>query len=216
MDKSVDSNRLGLVRSVLWIEIISIIWMVIEMAISIDAGIVARSILLLAFGLDSLIELVSGAVLLWRFSVESQGRNLMVVERREHQASRMVALTLGVLCIYVFVSLMVGLLSHSQPENSLIGIGVSAAAVIIMPVLAFYKFRIAKQVNSSALREDAVNSTTCAFMAGTVLFGLVLNSLFGLWWIENMAALIFLIWLVRETVESFKDAYQKISSTTLP
>jgi divalent metal cation (Fe/Co/Zn/Cd) transporter len=205
MDKSLENPRAGLVRSILWIEIISIIWMVIEMGLSIAAGIKAGSILLIAFGLDSLIELVSAGVLFWRFVVESQEGELSGVERREQQASRVVAIKLGLLCLYVLASSMIGLLSHSQPENSIIGISVSAAAVIIMPVLAFYKFRIAKRVHSGALREDAVNSITCAYMAGTVLLGLVLNSILGWGWIEYAAALLFLIWLTRETVEAFKE-----------
>jgi len=77
-----------------------------------------------------------------------------------------------------------------------------------MPYLAVNKRRIAKRIHSDALAGDAANSITCAYMAGTVLVGLTLNSLFGWWWVENVAALLFLVWLVRETWETFEDARQ--------
>ena len=192
------------------IEVITAIWMVIEMAVSIGAGIAARSVLLTAFGLDSLIELVSGSILLWRLSVESQGRDLISVEQAERRATRVVAVTLGLLCAYVLISSIYGLFTHAKPESSVLGMGVSAAALLIMPALAVAKRRLAKRINSAALAGDATNSITCAYMAATVLLGLVLNSLFGLWWIEYAAALGFLIWLVLETREAFEEAREAI------
>jgi len=192
------------------IEVITAIWMVIEMAVSIGAGIAARSVLLTAFGLDSLIELVSGSILLWRLSVESQGRDLQSVERAERRATRVVAVTLGLLCAYVLISSVYGLFTHAKPESSVLGMGVSAAALLIMPALVVAKRRLAKRINSAALAGDATNSITCAYMAATVLLGLVLNTLFGLWWIEYAAALGFLIWLVLETREAFEEAREAI------
>jgi divalent metal cation (Fe/Co/Zn/Cd) transporter len=188
------------------IEVVTIIWMVVEMAVSIGAGITARSVLLTAFGLDSLIELMSGSILLWRLSVESLGGDLMSIEKAEHRATWVVAITLDLLCAYVLISSIYGLFTHAKPENSIIGIGVSAAALLIMPYLAVTKRHIAKQIESAALAGDAANSITCAIMAGTVLTGLVLNNLFVLWWVEYVAALIFLIWLIKETQEVFKEA----------
>jgi divalent metal cation (Fe/Co/Zn/Cd) transporter len=191
------------------IEVITIIWMVIEMAISIGAGIASRSVLLTAFGLDSLIELVSGSILLWRLSVDRQGGDLKRVEKAEHQATRIVAVTLSLLCVYVLISSVYGLFTHSTPESSVIGIGVSATALVIMPYLAVTKRRISKRIDSAALAADATNSITCATMAGTVLAGLVLNMLFGLWWVEYIAALVFLVWLIRETLEAFEEALEE-------
>lgn len=194
------------IRMGVQIEIITIIWMVIEMVVSVGAGIAAKSILLTAFGLDSLIELVSGSILLWRLSIESRGGDLKSVERSERQATWVVAVSLVLLCAYVLISSVYGLFSHSKPESSVIGIGVSAAALFIMPFLAVSKRRISKRIDSAALAGDATNSITCATMAGTVLVGLVLNTLFGLWWAEYIAALIFLIWLIQETREVFEEA----------
>jgi len=191
------------------IEVITIIWMVIEMTVSIGAGIAARSVLLTAFGLDSLIELVSGSILLWRFLIESRAEDLKSVERAEWRATWVVAVTLGLLCVYVLVSSVYGVFTHAKPEGSLLGIGVSAVALVILPFLALTKRRISKRIDSAALAADGINSITCAAMAGTVLAGLVLNMLFGLWWVEYIAALVFLIWLIRETLEAFEEAREE-------
>jgi divalent metal cation (Fe/Co/Zn/Cd) transporter len=191
------------------IEVITILWMVIEMAVSIGAGILARSVLLTAFGVDSLIELVSGAILLWRLSAETRGGDLASVRRAERRAAWVVAVSLGLLCVYVLISSLYLLFTHARPESSLLGIGISASAVLIMPWLAVTKRRIAKRINSAALAGDAANSFTCAYMAATVLVGLLINTLFGLWWVEYIAALVFLAWLVQETREVFAEAREQ-------
>jgi divalent metal cation (Fe/Co/Zn/Cd) transporter len=204
-----DATRATEIRSGIQIEVITTLWMVIEMAVAIGAGIAARSILLTAFGIDSLIELISGSILLWRLLVENRGGDLESVERAEHRAAWIVAITLGLLCAYVFISSAYGLITHSKPENSIIGIGVSAAAILIMPYLVVTKRRISKRIKSEALAGDATNSITCATMAGTVLVGLVLNILFGWWWVEYIAALVFLVWLLRETMEALGEIKEK-------
>jgi divalent metal cation (Fe/Co/Zn/Cd) transporter len=180
--------------------------MVMEMAISIAAGIAARSVLLTAFGMDSLIELISGGILLWRLLVESRGGDLERIEQAEHRADWVVAISLGLLSAYVAISSSYGLISRSKPESSIIGMGVSVAAILIMPYLAITKRRISKRINSEALAGDAINSITCAYMAGTVLVGLGLNYLFGWWWVQYAAAIVFLFWLMRETWEAFNEA----------
>ena len=194
------------VRAGVRIEVFSITWMVIEMAVSMGAGIAAGSILLVAFGLDSLIELVSGGMLLWRLGVEGREGNVERVERAEKQAARVVAVTLALLCVYVLVSAIYGLLAHTSPENSPLGIGVTAVAVLVMPYLAAAKRRISRRIHSEALAGDAVNSITCAYMAGTVLVGLALFGRFGWWWVDKVAALLFLVWLGRETWEVWEEA----------
>ena len=126
------------------------------MAVSIGTGIAAGSILLTAFGIDSLIELISGGILLWRLRVESRGGDADRVEQAEHSAEWIVAVTLGMLCVYVFVSTVYGLIVRSKPETTLLGIGISAAAVLIMPYLAFVKRRVSNRIHSEALAGDAV------------------------------------------------------------
>ncbi len=188
------------------IETITVIWMVVEMAASIAAGIAAGSVLLIAFGLDSLVELVGGGILLWRLNIEARGGDTGSVERAEHRATWLVAICLALLCAYVLVSAGYGLWSRTKPETSLVGIAVSAAAVLVMPYLAVTKRRVATRIRSNALAADAVNSITCAYMAGTVLLGLAANAILGWWWAESLAALLFLGWLIRETLEAFEEA----------
>jgi divalent metal cation (Fe/Co/Zn/Cd) transporter len=207
-----EAKRAQDVNSGVRIEVLSNAWMVIEMAVSIGAGLAARSLLLTAFGIDSLIELVSGGILLWRLRLEASGGSLERVRHAEKRAGWVVALTLALLCLYVLLSSIYGLLSHSAPDISPLGIAVSAAAVLLMPYLAIRKRAIARRIDSEALAGDAVNSLTCAYMAGTVLLGLLLNAIFGWWWVEHVAALIFLGWLFRETREAFAEAREAESS----
>ena len=204
-----DATRASDVKMGVRIEVITILWMVVEMTVSIGAGIAAGSVLLTAFGVDSLIELVSGAILLWRLSTENRGGDLGSVKLAEHRAAWVVAASLSLLCAYVLISSVYLLFIHAKPESSLVGIGISAAALLIMPWLAVSKRRISKRINSAALAGDSANSLTCAYMAATVLVGLVLNALFGLWWIEYAAALVFLAWLVMETREVFIEAREE-------
>jgi divalent metal cation (Fe/Co/Zn/Cd) transporter len=113
------------------------------------------------------------------------------------------------LCLYVLVTSIYGLIAHSRPENSLAGIIISAAAVIIMPLLGMTKRRLAACLESGALRGDAACSFTCGYMAAAVLPGVGLNALFHWWWIEDVAALVFLYWLIGETRESFEKAREE-------
>jgi divalent metal cation (Fe/Co/Zn/Cd) transporter len=188
------------------IEIFTLVYMTLEALLSIGAAIAAHSVLLAAFGIDSILELISGGILLWRLRAEAGDGDLERVESAEKRATKLTAIVLLLLCLYVLVSSIYGLATHAQAESSLLGIAVSFAAIIIMPFLAAEKRRIARAIQSSALIEDAAASITCAYMAGTVLLGLLLNALFGWWWVEDIAALLFLFWLGRETIEAFNNS----------
>ena len=203
-----EQSRLSDVQAGVRVEVMTVGWMVIEMAVSIAAGIAAGSVLLIAFGIDSLIELVSGGMLLWRLMVEAHGGQPQKVERAEHLSKWVVSVSLALLSVYVLASALYGLISGTRPDTSIAGIAVSAAALVLMPYLARLKLRIATRIGSDALSGDAVNSITCAYMAATVLLGLALNGLFGWWWADDLAALLFLFWLVREMLESFREARQ--------
>lgn len=204
-DVSMRDARAAAVQAGIRLEIFTVIWMVIEAVVALVAGIVAGSILLTAFGLDSVIELISGSVLLWRLSTETRGGE---AERVEHRATWLVAITLSLLCIYVLVASIFGLVTDAKPESSPVGIAISLAAVVVMPWLGFAKRRIAGRIDSDALRGDAAESFTCGYMAATVLVGLLLNALFRWWWAEDVAALVFLFWLVGETREALEEAQE--------
>jgi divalent metal cation (Fe/Co/Zn/Cd) transporter len=201
-----DATRAARVRTGVRLEIVTIAWMVVESAVSLGAGVAAGSALLIAFGLDSVVELLSGAVLLWRLNVEARGGAEEEVETAERRASWIAAVLLLLLCVYVLLSSLYGLLSRSASEASPLGIAVSAVAVLVMSWLGLKKRALARDIESDALADDAAESITCAYMAGTVLLGLLLNAVFRWWWVEDAAALVFLVWLGRETGEALREA----------
>ncbi|HEX7592814.1 MAG TPA: cation transporter [Anaerolineae bacterium] len=188
------------------IEIVTLIWMTVEAAVALAAGAMAGSILLIAFGADSVIELISGVVLLWRFSIESRGSDAARIERVERRATWVSATLLALLCLYVAITVAVGLVWRVEPESSFSGILVSVGAIIIMPLLARTKRGVNTRLASAALRADIAESITCAYMAATVLFGLALNAALGWWWAEYVAAIVFLYWLFGETREALEAA----------
>jgi divalent metal cation (Fe/Co/Zn/Cd) transporter len=191
-------------RGAVGIELFTVAWMLVEAAISLAAGVLAGSLLLVAFGLDSVVELAAGAILLWRLLVQQRGGSDEQVDRAEHLAGRLVAGALVLLCAYVLLSAVYGLLTGSRAEPSPLGIGISLAAALVMPVLFVRKRALATDLRSHALREEAASSLTCGYMALAVLVGLGLNALLGWWWAENIAALVFLYWLVQETREALE------------
>jgi divalent metal cation (Fe/Co/Zn/Cd) transporter len=188
------------------IEQITVIWMLVEAALSVGAGLLAHSLLLVAFGLDSAIELVTGAILLWRLSVQARGASLARVETAERRSAWVVAGALIGLCLYIVVSVGIGLYTRARPDTSILGLGVAAVAVIGMPLLARRKRQLATELNSAALRGDAACSMTCAAMAATLFVGLALNTFLGWWWAESVAALAFLVWLIPEAREALEGA----------
>lgn len=188
------------------LELVTVGWMVVEAVAALAAGIIARSVLLSAFGFDSLIELLSGIVLLRRLSVEASGAASGEVERLEAWTARVAAVLLVLLCIYVVGTSLAGLFFGLKPDGSLLGIGVAAVALVAMPVLALGKNRANRIIDSASLRADVAETITCAFMAGVTLAGLGLSMLSGIWWLQYVAALALLIWLVPETREAIEVA----------
>lgn len=207
MPMSFPQARADLVRAGVRVEILTLSWMIFEALISIGSGWAAGSALLIAFGLDSLIELASAALLIWRLASESESDGgVAAVERVERRATWVSAALLALLCLYVAASIVVGLVWRIEPEVSFAGIGVSIGALLAMPLLAAAKRRINVGLGSAALRADIAESVTCAYMAGTVLAGLALNAALGWWWAEYLAAAVFLYWLISETRETFEAA----------
>jgi divalent metal cation (Fe/Co/Zn/Cd) transporter len=177
-------NRAGQVRLGVWIELISLFWMVIEACIAITAGFAAHSVSLEGFGIDSIIELIAGGVLLWRLLVERRGGSVERIEHAERRAAWITAFSLFGLALYIVASSAFALLTRSHPQVSWWGIGLAIAAAVIMPLLWQGKLRVARQIGSAALKADAMCSITCAYMSFTLLVGLLLNTFFGLWWAD--------------------------------
>lgn len=186
------------------LEVVTIGWMLAEAVLAIGAGIAARSVLLTAFGLDSVIELISGGTLLWRLWLERRDAATQSIERIERRATQISAVLLVLLCLYVVMVGLIGLVTRLEPEASPLGLGVSAAAVLTMPILAWRKRLANRTIGSSAMRADVAETITCAYMAAATLVGVGLNLLAGLWWAEYVAALAVLIFIVREAKEAIE------------
>lgn len=198
--------RAAAIRRGVRLETLTVGWMAVEAVLAIGAGIVARSVLLTAFGADSLIELLSGATLLWRLRVEAAGGDDARVLAVEKRAVWISATLLVLLCFYVALTSVAGFVFRIEPERSWVGIAVSAAAVVVMPWLAARKRAANRVIQSPALRADIAESATCAFLAGVTLIGAAINAVTGLWWVEYLAAIALLWWLVPEAREALKAA----------
>lgn len=199
-------ERTEQIRLGIWIEAIAILWMTIEASVAISVGFTTHSVSLQSFGIDSIVELLAGAILLWRLLVEQRGGTLETIERAERRASWVTALSLFALAVYILGDSIFTFATRTYPEASWWGLGLAVAAAIIMPVLWQGKLRIAKRIGSAALKADAACSVTCAYMSVTLLVGLALNRLFGWWWADPLAALVLIYFLVREGREALHEA----------
>jgi divalent metal cation (Fe/Co/Zn/Cd) transporter len=202
----VSGARALAVRQGIRLEVITVGWMAAEAVIAVGAGIAAKSVLLTAFGVDSVVELVSGVVLLQRLAYESGGAGGGSVERMEIVATRISAVLLVLLCAYVLLSSIAGLALGVKPDASGIGLAVAAVALVAMPLLARSKRRVNRILDSPSLRADIAETISCAYLAAVTLAGLGLSMLFGWWWMQYIAALALLIWLVPETREAIQAA----------
>ncbi len=200
------SKRQEAVRVGVRLEVVTVVWMALEAALAIGAGVVARSVLLTAFGFDSVIELISGGVLLWRLSSEARGAGSERMESVERRAIRISAVLLVLLCAYLVFVGLAGLVARVRPEGSVLGVAVAATAVVFMPLLAWRKRRANLVIGSPALRADIAETITCAYLAGATLVGAGLNLIAGWWWAEYVAALVLLVFIAMETKEAIESA----------
>jgi len=168
------------------LEYLTLAWNILEGVVAITAGILAGSVALVGFGIDSAIETSSGAVLLWRLRAERQGRSVGEIENK---ALKLVAISFLSLAAYVTYEAVSTLVSREQPHTSIAGIVLAALSLAVMPLLARAKGRTAAHLNSAALRADSKQSSLCAYLSAIVLIGLLLNALLGWWWADPVAAL---------------------------
>lgn len=209
-----DAGSRTALREGIALEIVSIAWMVLEAALAIGAGVAARSVLLTGFGLDSVIELLSASLLLWRLTAGGRTDDSERVERMEQRAAWLAALLLLLLAVYLVVSSVVGLVTRFEPENSWLGLVVAGLAVVIMPALGWRKRVVARKLHSAALRADAVESLACAYLALATLAGVGASTLLGWWWAEYVAALVVAVLILREARETFAEAREARAAAT--
>jgi divalent metal cation (Fe/Co/Zn/Cd) transporter len=195
-------NRTELVRQAFWLEWLTIAWMVIEAIVAIASGLAAHSITLLAFGLDSVIELISAGVLIWRLTIELQ-RGQKFSEDAEQRASRIGGALLYALATYVVISAGWSLWTQRAEDFSMPGLLVALAAIPIMYFLAKRKIDISEQIGSRALRADAIESVTCGWLSVVVVVGLAAQYVIGAWWIDSVTSLGIVWFLVKEGREAW-------------
>ena len=196
------------IRSALRLEIVTIVWMVIEAAVAVGAGIAARSLLLVAFGIDSAIELASAVIVFRHFRLqftEKSERTQDSVGDVERKAARVAGYLLFLLSAYVLLQAIFGLTIRHAAETSPIGIAVALIAAFGMPFLAKAKLRVASLIDSRSLRADAMETLTCGYLAWILLLGLALNAVAPWWWIDSVASLALVPLLIREGYEAVSD-----------
>jgi len=177
-------------------------WMAVEAVVALGSGIAAGSVVLLAFGLDSIIELISAGVLIWRLSVELR-RGQAFSESAERLASRIGGALLFTLAAYVVMSAGWGLWQRQGAEFSIPGLAVSVLAIPIMRYLARRKIALADKLGSRAMRADAMESITCGWLSLVVVVSLVAQAVLGVWWVDPVGSLAIVWFLVKEGREAW-------------
>jgi divalent metal cation (Fe/Co/Zn/Cd) transporter len=178
------------------LEIFSISWNVLETVVGMAAGLAAGSVALVGFALDSVVEGLSASFLLWRLHSEAAGRR--TAEEAERRAIRLVALAFFALAAYIGIRSVYDLATEARPEESLVGVILAIVSLIVMPVLAWRKRRLAAELNSRALQADSKQTTLCTYLSAFLLIGLAANSLFGWWWADPLAGIAIALVAVNE------------------
>ena len=180
------------------LEYLTLGWNLVEAVVAIGSGLMAGSAALVGFGIDSLIESTSGAALLWRFFGEDGG------DEREARALRLVGVSFLLLAAWVGWEGLSALLAREEPEESLVGIALAGLSLLVMPILARAKRKVASGLGSKALEADSRQTDLCAYLSALLLVGLGLNALFGWWWADPAAALAMVPIIVGEGVRALK------------
>ena len=177
---------------------------ILEGVASIAAGLLAGSIALVGFGLDSFVESISGSVMIWRF--RKHGKISEEEEEKvEKKAVKLVAYSFFILGAYVLYESLKKLYFHEIPDPSLLGIIIAIASIIVMPVLFYMKYQTGKSMNSKSLVADSKETLACVFLSVALLIGLGLNSLYGSWQADPIVGLVIVFYLIREGYNTLKE-----------
>lgn len=198
-----------MVRGALLLEKLSIGWMLIEGGAAIATGLLAHSVALLGFGLDSGLELAAAVALYRRLNIELRGGDAEAAEQSERKASRIVGVTLLLLAVYIVLDSGRTLWLRSVPEKSALGLSVAVAALVAMPLLGRAKLRAGRALASRALVADAKETFACAWLSASVVVGVGLHVALGWWWADPVAALAMVPLLFREGREALEEASGK-------
>jgi divalent metal cation (Fe/Co/Zn/Cd) transporter len=202
----------NLYKKAVRLEYFTIGYNLLEAAGSIIFGLIASSIALFGFGLDSVVESLSGIVILWRF-LSNTKEEKDEEEKREKRAIRFVSVTFFLLAAYIVYESTTKLIEKEIPLPSFPGIIISLCSLIVMPVLAYYKYKIGKQINSKALMADSKESLVCAFLSLAIFIGLGSNYLFGFWQADPITGFIIAGFLIVEGKEVWEEAGEENDNT---
>lgn len=192
-----DARRSTLHRRVRLIVGFTITYNVIEGIVAVSAGAAASSAALIGFGLDSFIEVLSAVAVAWQFTRRDP-------ERWEKPTVRAIGIAFFALAAYVTVDAVLALVGVEPVEHSPLGIAIAVASLVVMPALAWFQFRTGRELGSKSVQADARQLLLCISLSGTVLIGLILNSLFGWWWADSVAALVVAALALREGIEAWR------------
>ena len=201
MASAITSDRREHIRRGQRLEYFTIGYNSLEGLISVAAGVIAGSVSLVGFGLDSFIEVASGAALLWRLR---QDLNALRREYVERLTLRIVGACFALLALYIAYESGSKLLRHEAPGTSLSGIIVAAASVVVMPLLARAKRRVAAGIGSGAMNADSRQADFCAYLSAILLGGLLMNALLGWWWADPVAGLVMVPIIAKEGVDGVR------------
>ncbi len=193
-----------LYRRGLLLEYVTVVYNALEAALSIVFGYLAGSIALIGFGLDSVVESLSGFILIWR--LRQHGRITKAEEQRvEKKAMKFVAVTFFILGFYILFQSVKKLVLQDMPDPSVPGIIIALVSLAVMPTLSIAKRRIGEQIRSGALIADAKETLACSFLSVALLLGLGLNYLRGWWWADAVAGIFIVLFLIHEGLESWRE-----------
>jgi divalent metal cation (Fe/Co/Zn/Cd) transporter len=184
------------VRLLSWL---SLVWMTVEGAVAIGAGVMASSIALVGFGLDSAIEGFASVIIVWRFT-----GSRTFSQMAEHRAQKLVAIQFFLLAPYVGIESVRALIAGDHPAVSWVGVGLSVGSLIFMPMLGIAKARLAERIGSAATRGEGRQNMLCAYLAGALLVGLLGNALLGVWWLDPGVGLAIAGVAVKEGLEAWR------------
>lgn len=191
-------ERSGVLRRRIRIVVaITIAWNVIEAIVALFAGATASSAALIGFGLDSIVEVLSAAAVAWQFAAPDP-------EKREKTALRVIAFSFFGLAAYVSVDAVLSLTGLREPEHSPVGIIIAALSLVVMPFLSWFERRTGRELGSASAIADSKQTLICAYLSAAVLVGLLLNGVLGWAWADSVAALVIVIFAVREGIEAWK------------
>jgi divalent metal cation (Fe/Co/Zn/Cd) transporter len=194
-------TRESIVRRGLWLNVATIAYNSVEAVVSLVAGVLAGSVALVGFGVDSVIEVTASGAAHWRLRADVDPARR---ERVERVTLRVIGATFVALALYVAQDAVSALARREHPNESPVGIAVAALSLIVMPLLARAKRRVALAVGSGALAADAQQTSLCAYLSAILLGGLALNAALGWWWADPVAALAMVPIIAKEGVEGLR------------